>query len=650
MLTLQDAALSGDELETARLLDRRLCGDQQEAPFAGLAGLRASDIVLEIYQREECRPAIENAIGLLLGERAHKELRSLGDNEEQFESLFWLLELMALIERIGVGSYTRQLGILAASLPALDPTNRGLRQVQLAAVRAVARAVSDEEILVGLFGLAYRTINDARDYSLALAGVVPSLFLEVLAPQVVRRFEDLKTLDKADFDFLEVAVVNAVSALQSASTDCLSRELESFIMKASSCAEFQNGHLIRQAICAGLARAPIRVSALARFEDEYWRKFPRLDFLNPKDIALNSSTKFFGEDVRGKYPFKRTTVTSLRMNPIPYAEGALLQLFSLVMKAAYDIDIHFQKIDYRSVLQALTDGDIDLAAHTPYILEQLSTASGAELVESPRLIHFKKYELLASHARLRDLVSARLFEDDIRAMASELLGGEKVGEDIAAETRPRLQRLISELRIAVQASSDTHGALQKWLGEIPGAALHDVDSDEGLRQLLDGDVGFYIGGAVQASYALNVCPSRAVHVADVPETVNVHFFTLQSRYDASPDASRLFQQCVVAWQAVKDLWSALTSPDENMHPRLRPLLGALRRELPVGVNCHRDPRKGYARSFVDLAQIIATHDDLLSPLSRSPLFAATGTYTKENRWSADAGKTDVAKVQWESEP
>jgi len=623
MGAIADAARGGDIDALVGLIDRRMAGDHLDAPF-GVGGIAPRDLIVELYRQPEAVPVIDRAIATLLSTKALACVEAVDADDGRGEALLWALEFFALLRDLRFSGAHRDFRRACERVCLLDIERPAARQLQLACLTAYATGGSDAKGLIDYFSRALRSADAARSFSCALAGTAPGVFLTALGPHLLTELADWSDAGPQDLTFLTDALRNALDALAADHLDPIQHGLDKFLRHAADKACHPGGANIRAAVSTALSLSPLSISILREFEHAYWGMCPKTDIR--RDAKLHDAREYLRKQARSGFPVTKTLRSVITINSLPYAEAALLRLFEHVMKAAFDVDVLTHSTEYGNVLEDLLKGRIDIAVHNGTLIEQQhSIPENTPILASSPLIIFKKYDVLANRARLRELVRSPELSEKARGLAQQILSGDRI-----APAAPGLNELAQHGEVTFLDGTDTERIAGLFFGPSLRHHRHDLDPDEGLERLLDGGVCFYVGGALQSHYAQNTCRNRVLIAGEVNTDTNVRFYLLDEKFRQDEE---LYRVCLRAWGAVVDIWEDLRNPGKASSI-LKPLLDALRTDLVAHINSDRSLRYGLASSFDDLRQVISDHD-ILKKGHQKPYFFPVDSVTAEERREED---------------
>lgn len=599
MTAFEKAIANGDNAELAALIDRRLGGDQLDLPLDSLGVDCPRSAIVDLHRSRDKRKAIEAAIDQLVDSVVSERIEAVRKCSTCDETVLWLLEFFALLHET---RYVKPLGRLKETcsyLMVLDPKSEPVRVVQLAAFKVMSSSGQFQASLAQLAAPALMSIEAAGDFARMAAEFAPSSFLHDLAPLLLTRYLER---DPSELGFLTDSLDIAITSLLSQGKAPLDEGLGHFLWCAA-----RTKPAVREAVAETLSRSPLPISVLRKFEQDYWDVFPPVD-LQFRDFEQERAAlrREFAERV----VFPEGASLSIATNPLPYAEAAYFYLFSMIMSIVHDIDINIHTMGYGGVLSKLHAKKIHLAAHNQFIKNQpIGGNEDSSLVWTEPLVRFCGYDILASGELLEARIRERGLTAAATALACEMLEGHFL-DDAATKPPPEpLAELVRSVRLTYLSDTDTEVAGQSFFGMQDPRFIDSLDPDEGLERLLDAEVGFYVGGALQSHYAKTVCPSRVIRVAEVAQETTVHFFALQKTYR---EHKTLFDHLAADWRLVDQVWHWLEDP-VHAPKALRPLLIEMQNGLVLLINRDRSLKNGFATSFRELDDLLRRHDTLLRP-------------------------------------
>jgi hypothetical protein len=612
---LIDRTIGGRDLQAvASVVLRRFSGEHLDVPFDRGRGESPREILVQIYKSYSPNSAeiqcLNEAIRQILKSVVVDGVNSLPDDAalELIPTLYEIFSFLEDVRPIGLEDCVLEIGIRTLRLIGTDGP---VENVTVSFFRAASKYMESDAQIAHICGTALATPGSTIELAVTLASASPAAFATKLLPGFLFDLRRLPEIRDAQTVKIRECVRLAMREIAEREGGQVVRELvKGLCIQVAALAHFPAGEAIHRAVVEGLSLANIPAAELRTFEDTYWDEHPRKDGL--ADPKVVNQRKELGRRIKdlSKAAF-REKVPPIRINSFPYAEGAYLHLLRIALKLGFGIDVDVVPVNYNEVKQALVDGEIDLAAHNPSFYEQVADGD-PDYLESPPLIKFSRYDLIASIPLLKRIVLNRSANENVRKLASELLGDRQFKPGPDGNGIEAMQELLSLGRITCMLRSDTHDVAKSCLTEmgitLADTTVVDLGPDEGLEKILDGEVLFYVGGALQSHYGTSICASRAKSVLHINDTVYVHFYISKKVYEANRD---LYDLILKTWQAMPVLWEYLISEPQLVPRNIAGLIASLREDILVSLNRDRGIQIGFSPSFQELRNILVQHDKIL---------------------------------------
>jgi hypothetical protein len=641
-------ALASRELKRiSEIIWRRFAGEHLDVPIDKSRGEMPRAIVVTAFAEllisdQSKAELLAGTITHLLTERVIPSIEGHFANDE-FDELPAILETFSFIEDLRPRGIQDTLVEIGARVLALVGQSGPLELLVLGFFRCAAKYLDDTRI-AKMCSTALATPSASVELAVAFGAAAPDLFLKALVPDFLFALRDSPEFHHAQLSKIRECI--RIPFQQIVDTDDKDHShvrgaVAQLSLPIAGLAHYRAGADIHRAVVEGLALANVPAATIRRFENTYWREHPRRDGLTDPHLR-GQRTALRERVVEWTRSRHRHKVSPLRINSIPYAEGALLHVSQIALKLSSDVDVHVEPLPYGQVRLALIKGEIDIAVHNDSFYEQrwADPQQEIKLLESPPLVKFKDYELLGSIPRLRKIVLDEELDESAQRLASELLGeGEFHVSNGNAEA---LNRLVELGRITCLRQSDTHDAaktaFEKMGVTLSDSNIVDLGPDEGLEHVLDGDILFYVGGALQSHYGTTVCPTRVKKILRINDNTDVRYFVRQDTFERN---TNLYESVLNSWRAVRAIWDTFSEPDHYQPEEFRTLLASLRDDVLVSTNRDRGVYIGLSPSFHELQHIIRIHDDILS-IPDGATFAPEDTRTKAERRNAPPMKIAVS--------
>lgn len=325
---------------------------------------------------------------------------------------------------------------------------------------------------------------------------------------------------------------------------------------------------IRLAFMNGLSWSRTRSSVIGRIEDRFWSRHEREisttnnNLTDSRIAAHNQLKKWIGiteSETRNRHQGPIT------WNDLPFAEAGLIRLYQIASEFVLGIDVQLEvKTPFQEVGKSLVDKKITLAIHNDTLISSLSTRNQGRILKSSiPIFTFDNYLLQMNRDRLEQLVADQYSQrKELCRVANIILEEDSISSIVESDSRVNkllLGEIVMLLKVAVDDGTDQSLALFKLLRSIGVEdALEMIvprTADEGAAALVDGEVGFYIGGALQSDYMRRYFHDSISSVYSIEFPINEYLYIHKDTYEGE---ERFFDQLLYLWSLVPKLWRMVT--------------------------------------------------------------------------------------------
>jgi hypothetical protein len=615
MSELRQALNEGNHARAADLIWRRLAGDHLDAPFDIVAGESPGDYIHSLHEAGFAEP-LACALANLLDAQVPTAIDAMAD-KPSLSGAARIAELLHLLERTRYPDPGRRLERICERLMLLPRFEKNLAAMQLAAFKTyITLDLEHKERLLTLFSPALDQPELLPAYCIAAAKADPMVFFDTIARHLLPELGRRRASVGDEFDFLSESVRIAANLLidrQQMASDLVAT-LDGFFTHVAQSARSPNGRPIRSAVLKGLSRTSLPAAFLRNFEAAFW------DALPPASAALSRSEG--RSHLRGWLQNKVAApklnhAVGLGLNAVPYGEAGLFRLLALVLRVGWDFRLNIVHDDYSHVGASLGEGRLSIAVHNSSIERQVKALPNGPvpLFASPPLLTFQNYDMLLSQAALRSCYRNPVLPPSTREIVERLLDGGMLDLSKASSDGEEAVTLMKQGGVYFLKDTDTQAVALLVAGERAVELDDDehyihssINPDEGLEQLLDGEVLLYFGGAIQSHYALANCANRISMAGRVEMATELKFYVDERQY-LQPDKKATYDFILSAWNITTNIWKILRH--RNRAPKdWGDLPLALREEIIVEVNRSQDMPNGFVSDFDDLFDLIREHDTI----------------------------------------
>ena len=616
MNSLSRALERHDADELATLIWRRLRGEHLDIPYDRSRGETSREALVALYtiaasndspQIRIFQSALKNVWNTFLC----AELADVSSGKSAV-GLPSLLEFFGLIEDIGAKGFDEYiLNSAVFAMPFVYRTDV-TRSLAISYLRAAAKYIHSNDLMLQICSLALNASDAELEVALALAAVAPQAFRDKLVPSLLFELRERGTISEEQHARIKECIrLSLVPLVENGNTGELRSAVDRLCSVIAATAHFPSGRSLHRSTVQAISLANAPASEIRLFEDKYWDEHPKKEWQNDTKFMaartlLANRIKTF---IRAGRPRKGPPI---RVNSFPYAEAAFFHLLRIALKLVHEVDVDVVSTEYNSVKQALLDGKIDFAIHNPSILEQIVEKTGEEILTSPPIIEFSRYEILASTKLLMELALGDAISENARRVALDLLSADDINLDYFRKNSREIEELLKIGRLTCLIQSDTHDVARAALSEanitLLVSYMADSEPDQGFEKVLDGEVLFYIGGAMQSHYGSAICDSRVRRVLDIEKSVNVHFYVKKKNFAKNAE---IYNLIVDTWNAVDLLWNFMSEKDRIIQNNLIDLIQCIREDILITLNRDQEIRIGFLPSFEDLKAVILRHDRIL---------------------------------------
>lgn len=619
MSEISDALYADDYDCLYSLVVRRLSGDHLDMPIAAARGEAPRQVLVGAFHDSRNKEMFRQVLVSILEKEALKKagtITSLAHRVSDIDSgeVYWLIEFLHLLIELEFKCAPEsqlQLFRTIGNVNCEDPLCCELAVTSFSAY--ITTNLDRGRSAKRLFAPALDSLTVARDFCIGASKVAPKQFLSTFAPLV---FENLSNepVNGEDLGFLASAVRNCLTSLYH-DDHKLGRPSSAFVASAAKHATSRSGPNLRRAAVQGLSQSIVPSKVLTKLEEKYWGAHPTLNVISASGNGVDRSRRHIAEWIRENSGGDEiVSPSNLVTNSIPYAEAALMRLHKTVLKLGYDVTVTRKSLNYAKVRSALLSKTIDFAVHNPTLRDQRVSGKQHEklLASNFDLSNFSGYELLANRARLLGFAQRDDLTTPAQDLVSRLLEGEQFRLSDGMAPPPGFGELFSLGEIGCLEGTDTEHAARLFVGssssdqEQFSASISSGDPDRGMERLLDGEIAFYVGGALHASYALRFCPSRVVKIADIEKRVALRFYTTQALQEKKPQE---LLAVLESWRTVRRLWEMLGKPDRG-GKEFKPFLELLSQDLVLSLNRDQTTWTAFVEDFDHLNEIIASRNEL----------------------------------------
>lgn len=267
-------------------------------------------------------------------------------------------------------------------------------------------------------------------------------------------------------------------------------------------------------------------------------------------------------DLRHSEPIKnvdaRNLALRLQANSMPFAEQAPFLVWAALAKELFGFDISFEYTDWDQVPDACKENTIGFALYNEALEKRLklapsleasasskgeqlkivnskNAAASASFYRSQPLLNYSDYDLLISDKALMRL-HAMIDHPEAKKWLEDIILGKhtpnalkSIDESVFDAIRPLLPQFTFH---SLGEDNDVREALVTFLGDET-TRVHIANRDASptaLASLLDGNVDFFIGGAMQSHYARSRFRHRVHLFARIPNKVTSRAYLKREIY------------------------------------------------------------------------------------------------------------------------
>lgn len=318
---------------------------------------------------------------------------------------------------------------------------------------------------------------------------------------------------------------------------------------------------------------------------------------------------------KGNWPSKE-----LKISYIPYAENALINLLEIICDkfAGLAMNIYDNpKYDYANAFNSMYEGKIDLVFASELIENPPSSEKEIHVYRSDRpLLTYNNYHMLVSTDVLSKLLLLSSTTFNEINLINLILDSDDVLsiKDIVYHTE--LLSLFKKLRVTTWQNTDTSAYFNKFIkNELKDKVnIVDLDPDTGIKDFIDGEIGFYIGGALQSHYALKVFPHKIKKLFIIEAKLDLYLYTciFANNENIQGINNSNMSKVLAIWDFVIQTWNNLNIKSDNYRKSQSEKYDFLKKSLVANLNCKRENSVGLVRDFEHLYSIIDEHDLLNS--------------------------------------
>ena len=599
--------------ECMGLVYRRLLGAEFDVPPNRGLGERSIDYLIELLRSDSSNPSLRDkltkAVSHLLEDRVIPKAQS-----SQMEGEEWSLALLELVGEIGAGSFSNQVSRLASSVaPHAASDSKLARAVFLETLRLTSGLKEEDARSIRSQAL-HRKALCARAVEV-IADVDPISLFERKAGHL-SEYLHTYALPKEKWKHLQ-QVVNLSASRARVIYD--EQEFEAFIEAIAESAkiwsEDKRRVKLRHAFMRGLSLAGITSTHIKKVERAFW-SYLKPDYggsndYQPERTELGGVLRRWLKEA----PYEGEIGAPLCWNYLPFAENGYLRAFQIMVETFFGVDVEVDtKTPFEQVGRLLADkaGKITVAIHNNSMEKHFRAAPGEpELLRSCEpLFKFERYEMLFNRDRLQRELLGTAKSRHTELIVSML---DRSLRKVWKDDVEGLAYLFSKCKISVCRGTDMEQALIGFLEKmgVPNNQyerwLHDAQPDGGAADLLDGKVGFYVGGALQSHYLQNTFEDRIGLVNEIDYKLMEYMYIAKSEYKK---AEKFYNKILLLWTQLERVWNGIKEP-ANMTEEVRELFYALEDDILSSVNGN-NLGMAFVASFEELDTILQKHDNLIS--------------------------------------